>query len=176
MVRRALVVFLCAGLLAAGALASFAQSTTGTAANKTAACVSGVQWTRGEQESPEMHPGRSCIDCHAQGEGPKFLLAGTVFTQLTEPDDCYGVQGVTVTITDAKKQVITLTSNASGNFFYGGRGPNRDAAVTFPISVKLTFKGKTRVMESQQSIGTCNACHTAKGENGAPGRIIAPST
>ena len=38
-----------------------------------------MKWTVGDRESPEMHPGRSCIDCHAKGEGPRFLVAGTVY-------------------------------------------------------------------------------------------------
>jgi hypothetical protein len=172
MMRRVIPVFCCVLLIAAGALTATAQSSGTSGANATAACISGVQWTRGDAESPEMHPGTSCIDCHAQKAGPKFLLAGTVFTALTEPDDCYGVKGVTVTITDAKKQVITLTSNTSGNFSFGGR----NATITFPIKVVLAYKGKTRAMESEQSTGKCAVCHTAKGGNGAPGRIIAPAT
>jgi hypothetical protein len=158
-------------LLLIGAAAASAQSST-TAANATAACLSGVQWTRGDSESPEMHPGRSCIDCHAKGEGPKFLAAGTVFQALNEPDDCYGVKGVVVQITDAKGQVLAVSTNASGNFFFGGRG----TTMTFPITVKLISGSKTREMGSAQSTGNCAACHTAKGANGAPGRVIAPTS
>jgi mono/diheme cytochrome c family protein len=159
-------VMVCLVLMAA-AVAAPAQS-----ANTTAACLSGVQWTRGNSESPEMHPGGSCIDCHAQGEGPKFLAAGTVFQALTEPDDCYGVKGVVVQLTDAKGQVLAVTTNASGNFFFGGRG----MTITFPITAKLIAGGTTREMSSEQSTGNCALCHTAKGANGAPGRIIAPTS
>jgi mono/diheme cytochrome c family protein len=153
-------------------LASAQASTGSSTAGTTGACLSGVQWTRGDSESPEMHPGRSCIDCHSKGEGPRFLAAGTVFQALTEPDDCYGVKGVVVQITDAKGQVLAVTTNASGNFFFGGRG----MSITFPIAAKLISGGTTREMGSEQSTGNCGTCHTAKGANGAPGRIIAPTS
>src|SRR5215208_1118410 len=36
-------------------------------------CSSGRQWTGGDRESPEMHPGGACIDCHSRDdEGPRF--------------------------------------------------------------------------------------------------------
>jgi hypothetical protein len=119
-----------------------------------------------------MHPGLSCIDCHSKGEGPRFLAAGTVFQALTELDDCCGVKGVVVQLTDANGQVLAVTTNASGNFFFGGRG----TTMAFPITAKLISGTRTREMGSEQSTGNCAACHTAKGANGAPGRIIAPTS
>jgi hypothetical protein len=164
--RYAVTALLVVLVLATGAVFASAQ------ANTTAACLSGVQWTRGDAESPEMHPGKSCIDCHSKGEGPRFLAAGTVFQALNEPDDCYGVKGVLVQITDSKGQVLAATTNASGNFFFGGRG----MTIAFPIKVKLVSGTKTRVMASEQSSGNCALCHTAKGASGAPGRVIAPTS
>jgi hypothetical protein len=134
------------------------------------ACLSGITWTGGDEGSPEMHPGRSCIDCHAQGEGPKFLVAGTVFREPTEPNDTYGVQGVVVQLTDVKGKVITLTTNKAGNFTLRTRGNS----IAFPFTAKVLFQGREAEMATPQSTGNCASCHTAKGENGAPGRIVAP--
>jgi hypothetical protein len=131
-----------------------------------------MRWTGGNEESPEMHPGLNCIDCHASGEGPSFVIAGTVYMELDEADDCYGVEGAEVQITDAQGQVITLTTNKAGNFFLrSGR-----YTLTMPIEAAVTYKGKTLPMMTTQSTGNCLLCHTAQGENGAPGRIIIPSS
>jgi mono/diheme cytochrome c family protein len=72
-----------------------------------------------------------------------------------------------VVIVDAANQTITLTPNAAGNFFYAG-------AVTFPFHAKVTYQGRERIMVAAQSNGSCNACHTQNGANGAPGRITLP--
>jgi cytochrome c553 len=136
----------------------------------TSTCLSGVKWTAGDQESPEMHPGRSCIDCHAKGEGPKFIVAGTVYQQLTEPDDCYGVEGVVVQLTDSKGMLFKMTSNKAGNFYLRARG----TTIAFPFTAKVIFKGKENEMGTPQSTGNCASCHTATGANDAPGRVIIP--
>jgi hypothetical protein len=135
-----------------------------------AVCLTGMKWTDGDEGSPDMHPGRSCIDCHALGEGPRFIIAGTVFRQLNEPNDTYGVKGVVVQLTDAKGKVIRLTTNTSGNFMLRARGN----PIAFPFTAKVLFQGREAEMATPQSTGNCAACHTAKGENGAPGRIVAP--
>ena len=44
-------------------LAMAACSSSGTTAADST-CKSGVKWTGGDQESPEMHPGGDCIACH----------------------------------------------------------------------------------------------------------------
>ena len=136
----------------------------------TSTCLSGLKWTAGDEGSQEMYPGRSCIDCHAKGEGPKFVVAGTVYSKLSEPSDCYGVEGVVVQLTDAKGKVIHLTTNRAGNFSVRARGN----AVGFPFAAKVLFKGRESRMVTPQSTGNCAVCHTQKGQNGAPGRIIAP--
>jgi hypothetical protein len=133
-------------------------------------CLPGMKWTGGDEGSPDMHPGKSCIDCHAQGEGPRFIVAGTVFKELTEPDDTYGVKGVVVQLTDAKGKVIRLTTNAAGNFMLRAHGNT----IVFPFTAKVLFQGREGEMVTPQSTGNCAACHTAHGANGAPGRIVAP--
>ena len=143
----------------------------GTVVPKTT-CLSGMKWTNGNAGSPEMHPGSSCIDCHSSSEGPRFIVAGTVYQKFDEPNDCYGVEGVVVQITDAKGKVTRLTTNLAGNFTASARA----FSFTMPIKVKIIYKDKERAMMTAQSTGNCLSCHTARGANGAPGRIIIPTS
>ncbi len=130
-------------------------------------CESGVRWTGGNEESPNMHPGGNCIDCHSKGEGPSFQIAGTVYDSLLQADECYGSQGAQVVITDAKGKVVTMNLTESGNFFTEG-------GLTMPYTAKVLRDGKESKMLSPQSNGDCNTCHTATGKDGAPGRVKAP--
>jgi hypothetical protein len=160
-------------------------------------CTSNTFWTGGNTGSPLMNPGLSCLSCHTGGGGddsgggnsgpggggddnggggddegaPLYTIAGTLYPTAHEPNLCNGsngaMNGARVVIVDAANQTITLTPNAAGNFFYAG-------AVTFPFHAKVTFQGRERIMTAAQSNGSCNACHTQNGANGAPGRILLP--
>jgi len=133
-------------------------------------CSTNSAWLDGDEESPLMHPGDDCIACHAEREGPKFVIAGTVMNDFKDDTNCNGVEGVTVEITGADGKVLTLTTNAAGNFFQEAR--NGDVAM--PFTAKVIKDGKERKMNGPQSNGACASCHTAQGANGAPGRIIPP--
>lgn len=131
-------------------------------------CTTGEVWTGGDEESPLMHPGGDCIGCHAdEREGPQYTLAGTVMGALDEATDCYGVQGVTVTITDNNDDVLELTTNAAGNFFT--REP-----IAMPYTVVIELDGEERPMGAAQTDGNCATCHTETGAEGAPGRVLVP--
>jgi cytochrome c553 len=168
--RTALILAAASLLWLAGVATAWAEGEAGGTKVAASTCLSGMKWTAGDEGSQEMYPGRSCIDCHAQGEGPKFLVAGTVYRELGESDDCYGRDGVVVQLTDAKGKVIRMTTNKAGNFTLGARGNS----IAFPFAAKVLFQGREAEMVTPQSTGNCATCHTAKGENGAPGRIIAP--
>ncbi len=134
-------------------------------------CVSGETWTGGDRESPLMHPGVACIECHeARGEGPRFAAAGTVYTEYDEPDDCNGVGAAIVVITDATGTTYEATANAVGNFMVSGGAD----LFTFPITAKVVVDGVEHSMVSAVTTGDCNSCHTPSGDNGAPGRIVIP--
>ena len=137
-----------------------------------AGCQSGQRWTGGEAESPLMLPGQDCIGCHMQrGEGPQFLIAGTVYPDFKDADGCYGSAGVEVEITDDTGQVYRLTTNAAGNFMLT---PFEAPGFTPPFTARVLAGGKERAMASPQMSGSCNTCHTRDGQNGAPGRITVP--
>jgi len=131
-------------------------------------CTSGKTWSG--KKGPEMNPGKACIDCHSRDEGPRFSIAGTVYPTLHEPDLCIGADGVDgaqVTITGADGRTLTLTPNASGNFY-------STATVALPFSAKVVYMGRERAMTATQTSGDCNGCHTQDGATGAPGRIMLP--
>jgi hypothetical protein len=115
-----------------------------------------------------MHPGRDCIGCHSSGgEGPRYTVAGTVNAAFDEPDDCLGVPGVSVSVTDANGQAVELTTNSAGNFF-------TRASLVMPVQIRLAFEGRERLMTSLPPVGACASCHTQTGANAAPGRIVVP--
>ena len=143
------------------------SATTGddTSATDPTECASDAYWTGGNSESPKMNPGEACISCHERsGEGPRFSIAGTVYTNLAEPNDCNGTPSVTVTITDANGDVFTDNTNGAGNFYITDR-------IATPYTAKVSKDGVEVEMFASQTDGDCNSCHSAEGENGAPGRI-----
>jgi hypothetical protein len=120
-----------------------------------------------------MTPGRACIACHSGpvgDEGPRFLFLGTVYPTAHEPDDCNGVGGVQIEITDANGVVQTVTARSSGNFYAAGD----PADLRFPITARVLRGTKVLPMVTPITTGDCNTCHTQEGKEGAPGRIILP--
>ncbi len=136
-----------------------------------ALCTTDSYWRGGEND--RMRPGEACVSCHAQErEGPAYTIAGTVYATGHEPDDCNGVSGggpedVSVLITDANGREIALSPNAAGNFTL------RDQ-IALPYTAKVISAAGERIMVGPQTVGDCNACHTAEGLGGAPGRITLP--
>jgi mono/diheme cytochrome c family protein len=137
-------------------------------------CASGVSWTRGNRESPDMNPGRPCYACHLQSDADKrYTFSGTVFPALHEADLCDAPSsgGVTVQILDANKLVVaTLTpSGVSGNFY-----SDPGMVVALPYTARVWRGSVYAEMTTPQMSGDCNSCHSEQGANLASGRILAP--
>src|SRR4051812_23925337 len=77
-------------------------------------CFSGKQWIGDKRGDPRMFPGRDCVGCHLDNDGPELMLGGTVypfvqaayddaavakFKQQQTGKDCFGLEGVKMTIT-----------------------------------------------------------------------------
>jgi hypothetical protein len=132
-------------------------------------CVSDMYWMSGNMGSQFMHPGRDCLACHQNfNEVPGLVLAGTVYENLHEVDECDGVEGVTVTITDFNGVVFQTTTNAAGNFGLF------EPSLVPPYTARLDWQGRTRMMAAEQTPTSCNSCHSLSGAEQAPGRILAP--
>lgn len=137
-------------------------------------CTSAQSWTRSRKDAA-MWPGRACITCHESEEDkPVVWAGGTVYPTLHEPDDCYGAPGdglLEVIITDHAGRVVRLPVGPTGNFSLEA---DKTAPLAMPIRAKVVRGSVERVMNTAPSTANCNACHTAQGANGAPGRILAP--
>ena len=132
-------------------------------------CMSDSWWTRGNSGSSRMKPGGDCIGCHTDmDDGPRYTVAGTVYRELDEPDDCDGAMDVVVEVVDAKGEVWREPTNSAGNFYF------KDSGLVFPVTTKVIENGVERVMVAPIETGNCAECHTAEGLDGAPGRVIAP--
>jgi cytochrome c553 len=159
--------------LALVSLSTAAACTTGPTLAASATCKSGQHWVGGDDGSPEMRPGTDCIACHtSRAEGPDYSVAGTVYPSnaSTDTNDCTGVAGATVEITDKNGKLWTMQSNAVGNFFL----KSSTGKPALPYTARITWNGKTREMLSPQMVTACNSCHTPTGLNAAPGRILLP--
>jgi cytochrome c553 len=135
-------------------------------------CSSKKHWTRGDEESSLMHPGVACIECHDRDDGPSFIAAGTIYKTAHEPDDCNGIAGAgtKVVITDAAGKVFTQSVNGAGNFYF----ETKTNKMKLPYRAKIVSGTKTREMKKPVTTGDCNVCHTEKGAESAPGRVMAP--
>ncbi len=126
----------------------------------------------GDDGSERMNPGRACIDCHTrERKAPRFSVAGTLYPTAHEPDDCFGVDGVSkrarVILTGSDGRDVELAVNEAGNFYSKG-------AVAMPYRARIVVDGRERAMAAAQTNGDCNTCHSEKGSQGAPGRILLP--
>ncbi len=138
----------------------------------TSVCTRGETWDGGNASSARMNPGTACIACHARSDAAVFTAAGTVYPTLHEPDLCFGVvmdaaDPVTVEVTDAQGRTAMMGTNSGGNFYHR-------LALTPPLRVAVRRGGAVREMRAAAPHGDCNACHSERGREGAPGRLRAP--
>lgn len=135
-------------------------------------CTSGIFWLLGDLGSGYMNPGKPCRSCH-QTRAPSKLydFMGTVYPSPHEKDLCSSnVSGATVEILDGTGAVqATMITNLDGNFYGDALGAPR-----LPYTARITRNGQVSAMNTPQTSGDCNACHTEQGAMGAPGRLVAP--
>ena len=90
------------------------------------------------------NPGMPCLQCHDGNTAGanKFTAAGTVYDQLSLAAGAKGLSGVTIEITDAnnnKVTVVTASLGAPGNFW-------TDQPLTFPLKVRASSCPSDRPM------------------------------
>jgi len=140
-------------------------------------CTSGVKWLLGDSVgSSHMLPGRACRQCHLTEEPRRaYFFMGTVYPSTHEQDTCNAnpPAGLVVEIIDANGNVAqTLTVRyPSGNFY----STSTTTSVAMPYRARVKdSQGRTLMMNTPQTNGDCNTCHTEQGANGAAGRIVWP--
>lgn len=128
-------------------------------------CHSELRWVGGRRGSEEMYPGRDCVGCHLENDGPELVLGGTVYAylitdralhaELQTGTDCFGLEGVTVRIVDDLGQHIELTTNRAGNFFVEGN----PADFAKPFRAEVQLGDSRREMGTWPQYGGCARCH-----------------
>ncbi len=138
------------------------------------ACTTGTRWNSGNRGSTSMNPGQACISCHTtMRRGPFLSLAGTLYSSGHETNNCYGVAATAanvravVEVTDANGTVVRMAPNGVGNFYSQTR-------ITPPYTARVIVGDLVRQMNTPQTDGDCNTCHTQDGAMAAPGRIVLP--
>jgi len=107
------------------------------------------------------YQGQNCLNCH------NFASAGTVFSTLDANDNTIGA-------TDYRIKLST------GNVFNAARGKGNSYTLSFPTSnyTAQVMDANGNIVNSSAELShdssrrACNSCHTATGNNGAPGRIL----
>src|ERR1019366_4307514 len=85
------------------------------------------------RRGPLHRPGQPCLLCHdgALGDPPAFSVAGTVFDR---PSASQGVNGATVSLTDANDSGALAVTNSAGNFYV----TPAQWTPTYPVTVTVT--------------------------------------
>jgi hypothetical protein len=128
-------------------------------------CPSGRRWTAGNTGNEEMRPGTDCVACHIENDAPPFLAAGTVFegtdNQRQIENDCYGLEGVEVSIEGADGRTFTTTTNLAGNFYFDG-DPEL-LPKPYVARLRYTLEDGTviapQMVVPEPSYGGCARCH-----------------
>lgn len=129
-------------------------------------CRSGLRWVGGGSPSAEMLPGSDCMGCHQEASARPLLLGGTVYAtgspRQGEPlDDCFGLEGVEVSVVDAEGRELSTLTNRAGNFYFESRG--FELAMPYSASIRWNRQGTELVtpMVTQPLYGGCARCHGA---------------
>lgn len=119
--------------------------------------------------------GRACINCHNPGgTGRPFFFAGTAPPKplITVANDAgpdggdagtrrvdAGVFPIQVVVREAQGRLLSVTTDADGNFFYEAK-PDAGACLSGPLRAAFRRDAATKVMQNPRSSGNCNGCHT----------------
>jgi hypothetical protein len=124
-----------------------------------------------DDEGPEHNPGQPCVLCHSGS----IFVGGTVYDEQTDPD-MNGLEGVTVTITDANGDPFVAFTNPAGNFYFSEGGfddaTQLDFTPVFPLHARIEMGGVEQEMVTPiQRERSCSACHSGDPDVDSVGRI-----
>jgi hypothetical protein len=183
------LIALCFG---GSALAAFACNDDTVEDVPTDVCYSGMRWVGEKRGSPEMFPGRDCVGCHIDNDGPPLAIGGTIYPYVLSSGtpgllvqtgtDCFGVENVHLQVEDVDGQVFDLYTNRAGNFYVEGN-PD-DFAKPFNARIlwtdPVTGLPKTTPMGTAPSYGGCANCHNpyqtayTPAETEGPDKLVLP--
>jgi len=104
--------------------------------------------------------GRNCLECHS------FASAGTVFTSLNARNNTPGVAGYRIQLNNS---VVFSTARGTGNSRGSSLPSGKFTAQVIDPSGNVVNSSAS--LSHDASRRACNSCHSASGNNGAPGRI-----
>jgi hypothetical protein len=163
--------WLVALILSGAVLSAFACNDETTEVVSKDVCYSEMRWVGEKRGSPEMFPGRDCVGCHIDNDGPQLAVGGTLYSYIMSAEqsktlqtgtDCFGIEGITLTIEDAEGQLFDVTTNRAGNFYIEGN-PD-DFKKPFHVTIDgwgLKANGDPQVssMLTAPMYGGCARCH-----------------
>jgi hypothetical protein len=127
-------------------------------------CRSRLLWVGGDRPSAEMHPGSDCMSCHDDASARPLIVGGTVYPlgdiQTPQPlDDCFGIEGVEVTVADADGRERSTFTNRAGNFYFAGR--ESELFLPYRASIRWSVDGDEKItpMFTLPTYGGCARCH-----------------
>lgn len=125
----------------------------------------------GVGEGPTHRPGQPCLTCHGgSGPGsPDMTTGGTVYA--SEEDGAPGLEGVTVTLTDAKGTTTERLTNEAGNFYVF----QSEWEPTWPLRVSYA-KGEVRreMLTLVNGRTGCATCHRGAGSSRLMPKLVLP--
>lgn len=101
--------------------------------------------------------GRACLTCHdggGKGGAPRFLFAGTVYTDKAATTVAVGAE---VRVLGADGKGLSAYTDAKGNFFFRAE----DGRANVPAIAGVRNAAVTRSMANKINDGNCNQCHDA---------------
>ena len=101
--------------------------------------------------------GRACLTCHdgaGKGGAPRFLFAGTLYTDKAATKVAVGAE---VRVLGADGKGLSAYTDAKGNFFF--RAEDGEAKV--PATAGVRNAAVARSMANKINDGNCNQCHDA---------------
>jgi hypothetical protein len=131
-------------------------------------CLSGKRWVGASSPDPEMSPGKDCLGCHVENDGPPLVAAGTVYAVSDNAsqidNDCFGLEGVEVELEGSDGKVLKTTTNRAGNFYFDGYPID----LPKPYVARLSYTTPEGRLISPQMVvtapayGGCAQCHDSR--------------
>jgi hypothetical protein len=131
-------------------------------------CLSGTRWVGASSPDEKMSPGKDCLSCHVENDGPPLVAAGTVYATSDNAsqieNDCFGLEGVEVELEGADGKVLKTTTNRAGNFYFDGYPIDLPKPYVARLSY-TTPEGRTispQMIVTEPSYGGCAQCHDSR--------------
>ena len=132
-----------------------------------------------EDTTSNHYQGVSCLSCHSapatQADGEDFLSGATVYTALNATSSAQFATSHTIRLVLTNEQILNYRYDDDGG---DANSYSEDSRILSYDYTAQVVNNSGVVVNSSQTYShnytqlDCNSCHTATGNNGAPGRIV----